>query len=259
MASGTLTVQSVPLMSFWYICRMSIDIAANLVAVEARIAAAAERAGRDPGEIELVAVTKTHSAEALREAMAAGINVFGENKVQEAEGKIAELGRENITWNLIGHLQSNKVRRAVQLFDVIQSVDSLELAKRLDRICGEEGRAGLSVFVEVDLAGEETKAGVAISELDALVEYLVTCQHLELDGLMLLPPFFDNAEKARPFFRQLRLIRDDLASKHAFANGAGNLSMGMSHDFEIAIEEGATIVRVGTAIFGDRELQRPAR
>lgn len=238
---------------------MAIDIAANLAAVQARIAAATERAGRDPGELELVAVTKMHSADALRHAMAAGINRFGENKVQEAEEKIAELGRENITWNLIGHLQSNKARRAVQLFDVIQSVDSIELAKRLERICGEEGRTSLPVFVEVDLAGEETKSGVALSGLETLVEYLATCKYLRLHGLMLVPPFFEDAEKARPFFRKLRLIRDDLASKNAFANGCGHLSMGMSHDFEIAIEEGATIVRVGTAIFGDREVRRPKR
>src|SRR5687767_10083391 len=155
--------------------------------------------------------------------MAAGSAVFGENKVQEAESKIEEIGRDAAEWHLIGHLQSNKARRAVQLFDVIQSVDSLELAKRLERICGEEGRTGLSVFVEVDLAGEETKSGVAVSELNDMAKYLATCQHLQFNGLMLLPPFFDEAEKARPFFRELRLMRDDLASKNAFANGAGHL------------------------------------
>jgi pyridoxal phosphate enzyme (YggS family) len=143
-------------------------------------------------------------------------------------------------------LQSNKARRAVQLFDVIQSVDSLELAERLERICIEEGRNALSVFVQVDLAGEATKSGVSEGELAGLLAFLKTCKRLRLDGLMVLPPFFDDAEKTRPFFKRLREIRDELLP-------AGGLSMGMSHDFEVAIEEGATVVRVGTAIFGERE------
>lgn len=213
--------------------------------VRNRIAAACERVGRDPAEVKLVAVSKTHSADVVRQAIAAGLNVFGENKVQEAEGKIADVGREGVEWHLIGHLQSNKARRAVQLFDVIESVDSLELAKRLERICEEEGRDELQVFVQVDLAGEEAKSGAASAELPAFVEYLQECKHLRLGGLMILPPFFDDPETTRPYFKRLRDMRDHILP-------GGGLSMGMTNDFEIAIEEGATIVRIGTAIFGAR-------
>jgi pyridoxal phosphate enzyme (YggS family) len=228
------------------------NLSANLDRVKSKIREAAARAGRDADEIKLVAVSKTHPADELRDAIKAGGTVFGENKVQEAEPKISEIGRELAEWHLIGHLQSNKARRAVQLFDVIQSVDSLELVKRLERICVEEERQELPILVQVDLAGEETKSGVPESDLPELVSYLRVCRRLKFDGLMILPPFFDNAEDTRPFFRRLRAIRDDLKSQGFFANAVGDLSMGMSHDFEIAIEEGATIVRVGTAIFGER-------
>lgn len=230
---------------------MQTDIAANLNDIRRRIANAAKRVGRDPSEVLLVAVSKTHPAETLRKAISAGATVFGENKVQEGESKIIEIGRESVKWHLIGHLQSNKARKAVQLFDVIQSVDSIELAERLERICIDEGRE-LSIFVQVDLAGEITKSGVAEQDLLALVDYLKTCERLRFNGLMVLPPFFDDAEATRPFFGKLRAIRDELASQDAFSNGRGELSMGMSHDFEVAIEEGATVVRVGTAIFGQR-------
>lgn len=218
----------------------------NLREIQSRIAAAAKIAGRDPSEIKLVAVSKTHPTETIREAIAAGQTVFGENKVQEAESKIEDIGRDGAEWHLIGHLQSNKARRAVQLFDVIHSADSLELAQRLERICIEEGRVELPALVQVDLAREATKSGVTEEDLPELVEYLTGCERLKFTGLMILPPYFDNAETARPFFRRLREIRDRVLPK-------GELSMGMSHDFEVAIEEGATIVRVGTAIFGERE------
>lgn len=231
---------------------MSEALIEDLHKVETRIAAAAERAGRDVAEVTLVAVSKTHPTAVLREALEAGVQVFGENKVQEAEGKIMELGRDTAEWHLIGHLQSNKARRAVQLFDMIQSVDSVELAERLERICEEEGREQLAVLVQVDLAGEETKSGIEDAQLHELVEYLQTCRHLSFRGLMVLPPFFDDPEATRPYFRRLRDIRDRLAASGKFAD-RGELSMGMSHDFEVAIEEGATIVRVGTAIFGARE------
>lgn len=224
---------------------MQSHLADNLNDIRLRIADAARRDGRDPVEVKLVAVSKTHPAETLRAAIAAGANVFGENKVQEGEGKILEIGREKAEWHLIGHLQSNKARRAVQLFDVIQSVDSVELAERLERICVEEGREELSIFVQVDLSGEETKSGIPESELPELIEYLKTCKCLRIDGLMVLPPFFDEAEATRPYFKRLKAIRDGILP-------SGELSMGMSHDFEIAIEEGATVVRVGTAIFGRR-------
>jgi pyridoxal phosphate enzyme (YggS family) len=229
------------------------DLHANLPAVRGRIDTAASRAGRNADDVKLVAVSKTHPVDVLNDALAAGIHVFGENKVQEAESKIESIGREKAEWHLIGHLQSNKARRAVQLFDVIHSVDSLELATRLERICTEENRESLPIFVQVDLAREETKSGVEESDLPALVSYLRLCRRLRFEGLMLLPPYDDDAEATRPYFRRLREIRDELAGQNAFVGGRGELSMGMSHDFEIAIEEGATVVRVGTAIFGERE------
>jgi len=232
------------------------DIATNLKKVRERVASAATRAGRDPNEIKVVAVTKTHSADVIRKALTDGLALFGENKVQEAESKIGEIGRDAAEWHLIGHLQSNKARKAVQLFDVIQSVDSLELAQRLDRICEDENRSELSVLVQVDLAGEATKSGIPEFELGELVEFLRGCERLKFDGLMVLPPFFDDPEATRPYFKRMKEIRDRLTAIGAFSNGCGQLSMGMSHDFEVAIEEGATVVRVGTAIFGERAARK---
>ena len=227
---------------------MTENFEARLGKVKEKIKLAAEKSNRRAEEVKLVAVSKTHPAEILREALKAGINVFGENKVQEAEGKILDIGRENAEWHLIGHLQSNKVRKAVKLFDVIHSIDSVELAGRLERICKEENRINLTVFAQVDLAREETKSGISEPDLPKLVEFLKGCEYLKFEGFMILPPFFEEAEKVRPFFRRLREIRDEYLP-------GGELSMGMSHDFEIAIDEGATIVRVGTAIFGERIYQ----
>ena len=218
----------------------------NLAEVKKRIEKAAQKSGRNADEIKLIAVSKTHSTKVLRDAMAAGATIFGENKIQEAEEKIKELGKKNLEWHLIGHLQSNKARRAVKLFDVIHTLDSVELAERLERICIDENRTSLSVLAQVDLAGEQAKNGIDEKGLPNLVERLKTCERLKFDGLMIIPPFFEDIEKARPFFRRLREIRDEFLPN-------GELSMGMSHDFEIAIEEGATLVRVGTAIFGARE------
>ena len=224
---------------------MESQLAKNLAAVRARIKQAASRAGRNADDIKLVAVSKTHSATVLTEAIAAGIHSLGENKVQEGHEKIPVVGRENAEWHLIGHLQSNKARKAVQLFDVIESLDSLELAERLERICLEEGRAALPVFVQIDFAKEETKSGVTEKELPELFEFLQGCKVLKFDGLMIVPPYFDEPEEVRPYFQKLCSIRDKILPN-------GELSMGMSHDFEIAIEEGATVVRIGTAIFGER-------
>lgn len=209
-------------------------------------------AGRTGKKVKLVAVTKTHSSEVVRAAIKAGAGFLGENKVQEAEAKIAEVGREAAEWHLIGHLQSNKARKAVKNFDVIHSLDSAELAHNLDRICGEEGRTELPVLIQVDIAGEGTKTGISEPQLPIIVEILKRCEHLRFDGLMVLPPYFENPELVRPFFKRLREIRDRLAAEGVFGSGVGELSMGMSHDLEVAIEEGATIVRVGTAIFGER-------
>lgn len=222
----------------------------NFSDVKRKIEQAAQKCGRNEEEIKLVAVSKTQPAEFLRAAIAAGANVFGENKVQEAESKILEIGRETVEWHLIGHLQSNKARKAVQLFDVVHTLDSIELAERLERICIEENRTGLSVLIQVDLANETTKNGIAEEDLPQLIEFLQTCKCLKFDGLMIIPPFFEDAEKVRPYFRRLREIRDKILPR------GGELSMGMSHDFEIAIEEGATLVRVGTAIFGERKINR---
>ena len=224
----------------------------RLAEVCRRIERSARGAGRDPAEVRLIAVSKTHPPEALRRAIDAGVTDLGENRVQEADAKIREVGRDRARWHLIGHLQANKARRAVQLFDVIHSLDSPALAERLDRLCEESGREELPVLIQVDLAGEATKSGVGEGELDGLAERVVACRRLRLSGLMALPPFFEDAEQARPFFRRLRELRDRLGERGSFGTARGELSMGMSHDYEVAIEEGATYVRVGTAIFGER-------
>jgi PLP dependent protein len=229
-------------------------LAKRIVEVKGRIAEAAARAGRSASDITLVAVSKTHPADMVRAAIAAGLKDFGENKVQEAEKKIPAVGREASRWHLIGHLQSNKARRAVNLFDVIHSLDSASLARKLDRLCADQGREELSVLIQVDLGHEATKAGADENELPALVQAIGEYERLRLTGLMTLPPLFDEAEGARPFFRRLRELRDNLSQQGAFGDRAGELSMGMTHDFEIAIEEGATMIRVGTAIFGEREV-----
>lgn len=203
------------------------------------------KCGRLPKDVTLVAISKTHPASLLKTAIELGATDVGENRVQEAEQKILEVGRTKARWHLVGHLQANKARRAVQLFDVIHSLDSLDLARRLDRLCGEEGRETLPVLVQVDLGHEATKTGIDEAELPALVQGLAELNRVQLIGLMTLPPFFDDPQQARPFFRRLRELRDRWAPN-------GELSMGMTHDFEVAIEEGATMVRIGTAIFGER-------
>ncbi len=225
---------------------------ARLQQVRARISAAALKSNRRPEEITLVAVSKTHPPELIREAIAAGATDLGENRVQEAESKIPAVGRHAARWHLIGHLQSNKARRAVELFDVIHSLDSVALARRLDRVCVELHREQLPVLIQVDLGREATKSGVDEAEVTQIVEALKQCQRLRLTGLMTLPPYIDDAEQVRPYFRKLRELRDELGSQGAFGDARGELSMGMTHDYEIAIEEGATVVRVGTAIFGER-------
>ncbi|MDQ3819977.1 MAG: YggS family pyridoxal phosphate-dependent enzyme, partial [Acidobacteriota bacterium] len=188
----------------------------------------------------------------IRRAILAGVSDLGENRVQEADAKIQEIGRTAARWHLIGHLQANKARRAVMLFDLIHSLDSVALARRLDRLCEETERATLPVLIQVDLGGEETKSGVSEADLAALVKTVKGCRHLELIGLMTLPPYLEDAELVRPYFRRLRELRDELGASNTFGAAAGELSMGMSHDYEVAIEEGATFVRVGTAIFGER-------
>jgi pyridoxal phosphate enzyme (YggS family) len=228
-------------------------IADRVAAVRERIARAAERAARPPGDVRLVAISKTHPPAAVREAFAAGVRDFGENRVQEAEPKIAataDLRDSGLRWHLVGHLQSNKARRAAALFGVVQSVDSLELAERLAR-CGAEAGRPVRGLVQVDLAGEETKFGLPEAELLPVLEALRGREGLRVEGLMVLPPYFEDPERARPYFRRLRSLHDR-AQAAGLLEGR-ELSMGMSHDFEAAVEEGATIVRVGTAIFGERQ------
>jgi pyridoxal phosphate enzyme (YggS family) len=221
--------------------------------VRGRMREAARRANRAVEEITLVAVSKTHPAAAIQAALETGLADFGENRVQEAEQKIPLVGRDAAKWHLIGHLQSNKARRAVELFDVIHSLDSEALAVRLNRVCEELNREVLPVLIQVDLGKEATKSGVNEAELSKVIDAVRECRRLQLHGLMTLPPFLDDVERVRPYFRRLRELRDHLQEQGVFANSRGSLSMGMTHDFEVAIEEGATMVRVGTAIFGERE------
>ncbi|HXK09546.1 MAG TPA: YggS family pyridoxal phosphate-dependent enzyme [Vicinamibacteria bacterium] len=228
-------------------------IADRVAAVRERIARAAERASRRPGEIALVAVSKTHPPEAVRAAFAAGVRDFGENRVQEAEPKIAatvDLASSGLRWHLVGHLQSNKARRAAALFGVIHSVDSLELAGRLARL-GAEAARPVRALVQVDLAGEEAKFGLPEVDLLPTLEALRDEPGLRVEGLMVLPPWLEDPEEVRPFFRRLRGLAE--RARAAGLLQGGELSMGMSHDLEAAVEEGATIVRVGTAIFGERK------
>ena len=223
----------------------------NFSRVQERIAIAAHKAGRRAEEITLIAVSKTQPAEAIRMAYAAGLRHFGENRVQEWEGKRAAVGDLPATWHLDGHLQSNKAARAAGLFHAVDSVDDLALAQRLARTRRElNAREKLRVLIEVRLAPEETKTGVSAEELPPLAEQLVLLSQLELAGLMCIPPLAEDPEKVRPYLRRLRELRDDLSTK--LGRALPVLSMGMSNDFEIAIEEGATEVRIGTAIFGER-------
>lgn len=218
----------------------------RLAELEARLTAAARRSGRERADITLIAVSKLFPAEAVRAAYEAGLRDFGENYVQEFEHKRAELAELACArFHLIGHLQSNKARRAAQLFDVVQTVDSVRLARRLEEAAAQlRPESRLAVMIEVKLSEEDSKSGAAPEDLSALVEAVRACPHLELTGLMTMPPFFEDPEGSRPYFRRLREL--------AGCYGLPHLSMGMSHDFEVAIEEGATHVRLGTALFGPR-------
>src|SRR5437764_2479667 len=226
----------------------------NLQQIQERIAGAAVRAGRKAGEITLIAVSKTHPASAIREAYEAGVRHFGENRVQEWEGKRAGTDGLAAKWHLIGHLQSNKTARAARLFHSIDSVDDFAIAQRLDRTLAEAGITGkLRALIEVRVAPEETKSGVEIGELPKLAESFGDLPRLELAGLMCIPPFLEKTEQVRPYFKRLRELRDELEKKLGLRLAV--LSMGMSHDFEVAIEEGAIEVRVGTALFGTRDIK----
>ena len=227
------------------------DIESHLAAIRSRIAAAAAAAGRTPTDVSLLAVSKTFGPDHVRAAYAAGQRDFGENKVQEALQKQEATADLAIRWHLIGHLQSNKAKKAAPAFAAIHSVDSVELLRRIDAAAVEAGSAP-DVYIQVDLAGEDTKFGAPEADAGAIARAAASCRAARLKGLMLLPPWFDDPELARPYFRRLRGLRDRLIEEGIDAAQLHELSMGMSHDFEVAIQEGATLVRVGTAIFGKR-------
>lgn len=231
---------------------MSIEeqIAENITRIRAHIVEAAERGGRDPSEITLVAVSKTRPVEMIEMAYAAGVKDFGENRVQEAEGKIAAFRPEGVRWHMIGHLQSNKAQKVARLFDTVHSIDSLHLAQTLNRIVEQTQRKRLPILLEVNVAGETSKAGIAIAETLPLARQLAELQGIELKGLMTVAPLVEEPEEVRPVFRELRQLRDQIREEFPHCEW---LSMGMTDDYAVAIEEGATIIRIGRAIFGERD------
>lgn len=228
-----------------------MSIADNLKQVRGRIAAAAERAGRSPDDVALVAVSKTWPVEPIREAYDAGQRIFGENKVQEIEEKVGPLP-DDIEWHLIGHLQKNKVRKVLPHCASIHSIDSFKLAERVGRIAGEEGLVA-NVLLQVNVASDDAKFGFPVGVVKERFAEIMQIGNLDVRGLMTVPSYEADPEKVRPYFAKLRTLRDELATDGA--NPLAELSMGMSHDFEVAIEEGSTMVRVGSAIFGARDYQ----
>jgi len=231
-----------------------MSLVENISEVRERIATAARRAGRNAEDISLMAVSKTFPAEDIREAYAAGVRLFGESKVQEFAGKVDALrDLADARCHMIGHLQTNKAAKAAELFSGVDSVDSVRLAEKLNAAAGQLGKK-LDVLIEINVGGEAAKTGVASDspELEGILRAAERLEHLRFRGLMTVPPFTDDPEGARPFFRKLRELRDQIAKRGLPAVGMDVLSMGMSHDFEVAIEEGSTCVRVGTAIFGER-------
>ena len=228
-----------------------MGIAANYRRVMETIHSAATRCGRNPSEIKLLAATKSQSVAAIREAIKAGIRLFGENYIQEARIK-RESVEESVEWHMIGHLQRNKVKAAVELFSLIQSLDGLELARALDREGKRRGQV-VRVFVEVNLAGEQTKSGISRGGLALLLEEVGGLANLAVEGLMTIPPFHEDPEEIRPYFRGLKELQESLAGLKIPNVQPRELSMGMTHDYAVAIEEGATMVRIGTAIFGERK------
>lgn len=227
-----------------------MSIAHSVLKIQDRITQAALRSGRKPEDIRLVAVSKTIAAEKIQEAIGAGVAICGENYIQEARTKIEQIGR-TIAWHYIGHLQSNKAKYAVQLFDMIHSVDSISLAAALNKEAKKANKV-LPVLIQVNISGENTKSGIEREQAAHLLKSIALLNNLSVQGLMTMPPWFDNPEDARPYFSALRKLRDELAGEKIPGVSLTELSMGMSADFEVAIEEGATLVRIGTAIFGER-------
>ena len=231
-----------------------VSITENIAGVRERMAAAARRAGRRPEDIALMAVSKTFPPEEIREAFHSGMRLFGENRVQEFAGKADALrDLPGVQWHMIGHLQTNKAAKAVELFTAVDSVDSLKLAEKLNEAAKALGKK-LPVLIEINIGGETAKSGVAAesTELEQILQAAPRFENLEFRGLMSVPPFTENPEDARPFFRKLRAFYKNIAARELPGVRMEVLSMGMSHDFEVAVEEGSTCVRVGTAIFGER-------
>ena len=234
---------------------MGNTIECNIRSVLERITDAAVSCGRSPEEITLLAISKTFPVESISQAAAAGLSRFGENRVQEAEGKILHFrGQSGFEWHLVGHLQTNKSRRAAELFDVIHSLDSIRLAEKLNQACLETGKR-LSVLLQVDLGKEVSKFGADPGHVRDIIEEMSVLKGLRIDGLMTIPPVFDDPGQTRFYFARLRELKESLESEQPGCLGLQHLSMGMSHDFEIAIQEGATIVRLGTSIFGPRSYE----
>jgi pyridoxal phosphate enzyme (YggS family) len=227
------------------------EVPRRLAEIRARIAKAAARAGRSPESVRLIAVSKTFPVDAVRAAYEAGQCDFGENRVQEGLQKIAASADMRIQWHLIGHLQSNKAKKAAENFTLVHSIDSVELLQRVDQAAAAAGRQ-LEVLVQVDLAHEATKFGAPVSQVRGVFAHADACRAARVVGLMLIPPLTDDSEQARPWFRKLRDLRDRLADEGVPMTQLRELSMGMSHDFDVAVAEGATMVRIGTAIFGER-------
>ena len=229
---------------------METDISANISLIRQRIEAACARSGRDPQSVRLMAVSKTVAPERIREALEAGITLLGENYVQEAREKIPAIGHA-AEWHMIGHLQTNKVKYVVNLFDWIHSVDRLELARELDKRAGQNNRR-LNILIEVNVSGEESKNGMEPDAALELVRQVSLLPNISVRGLMTMPPYSDNPENSRPYFQALRKLRDEISAAAIPNIRMDELSMGMTDDFEVAIEEGTTIIRVGRAIFGKR-------
>jgi pyridoxal phosphate enzyme (YggS family) len=231
-------------------------LAERIASVCQRIDAAARRSGREPGSVRLVAVSKFRTVEEIEEAIGAGVTDIGESRVQEAENKRWRLAGSGLTWHLVGRLQSNKVKKAVQIFDIIHSISTLDMARRVDRLARDQNTTQ-PVLIQVQVAEEESKQGLPMSKLYADLERMTELTNLRVQGLMVLPPYMPDPEEARPSFARLRELRDTARARDLVGPAFTELSMGMSHDFEVAVEEGATLVRVGTALFGERPASGP--
>jgi pyridoxal phosphate enzyme (YggS family) len=227
-----------------------IDVGDNYQKIRARINEAAAKGGRKAGDIKLLGAAKAQGVEAIRSAIAAGVTLIGENYVQEAKDKRQRIS-QSVEWHMIGHLQRNKAKVAVEVFDVIESLDNLALARELDREGRKQGKP-VRVFIEVNLGGEESKSGIAKTQVASLVEEVATLSNMRVEGLMTVPPFHENLNEMRPYFRELSELREKLNELRLPNVDLRELSMGMTHDYRVAIEEGATIVRIGTALFGPR-------